>query len=303
MAYGRWEGNFLETNQKQKMRIIKTNPGIGDSLWVIQKLINTGEKFHWQIHDGNPQRGKQVFDLLPQVTASCEYKPGLHYSVIKPNNIARYTNAWSGIQQQDFYLSANEHLEAGRRIDNFLPDLPTSYELPFQTQAWEAEVKERYTNGPYIGIYASAYSTARNWGFWQEDGWLKLIRLVNNLIPAATFVLIGAEWDAELAGNLRSLLQRHHISYISTIGQPLGFVIEMMKRLDYGFYFPSGLGVLSGLLHRPSVMFYPPALPKLACTWADPVIIEDGSFKECQFTTPEKIFTWVKDVYKLDKKI
>jgi len=284
-------------------RTIKTNPGIGDALWVLQKLINTGEKFHWQIHDGNPRRGKQIFDLLPQITESCEYKPGLQYSVIKPNNIARHINVWTAIRQDDFCLSANEHLEAGRRIETFLPDLPTSYELPFQTQEWELAVKERFKAGPYIGIYASAYSTARNWGFWTEEGWLKLIQLVKGLIPEATFVLIGAEWDAELAANLRNLLQRHHIAYVSTIGQPLGYVIEMMKVLAYGFYFPSGLGILSGLLHRPSVMFYPPALPKLANTWVDPVIIADGSFKECQFCTPEKIFAWVRDVYKLDQKI
>lgn len=284
------------------MRTIKTNPGIGDSLWILQKLINCGEQFNFQIHDGKPQRGKQIFDLLPQIAASCEYVPNLQYSIVGPRNIQRQLKNWKQIRMNDFFLSANEHLESGTRIEAFLPDLRTSYELPFQTQQWETEVKNRFSAGPYIGIYASAYSTARNWGFWDEHGWLKLIKLLRGLIPEATFVLIGAEWDAELAGNLRAQLQRNSIAYISTIGQPLGYVIEMMKVLSYGFYFPSGLGILSGLLHRPSVMFYPPALPKLACTWADPAIIEDGSFKECQFCTPEKIFQWVKEVYKLGRK-
>jgi len=285
------------------MRTIKTNPGIGDSLWILQKLINSGEKFNFQIHSGHPQRGKQIFDLLPQVAASCIYTDGLQYNVVKRMNIARQCNHWVGIRQTDFFLSANEHLESGTRIEHFLPDLPTSYELPFQTQEWEQEVRERFTGGPYIGIYCSAYSTVRNWGFWNELGWLTLIQSLQKLIPEATFVLIGAEWDAELAGNLRNLLQRNSISYISTVGKPLGYVIELMKVLAYGFYFPSGLGILSGLLHRPSVMFYPPALPKLGTTWADPTIIQNGTFKECQFCTPEKIFAWVKDVYKLDQKI
>jgi len=285
------------------MRTIKTNPGIGDACWIFQKLINSGEQFNWQIHNGAPQRGKQIFDLLPQLSASCEYVPNLQYSIVGPRNIQKQLPLWKQIRMNDFYLSANEHLESGKRIETFLPDLPTSYELPFQTQQWEAEVKERFKGGPYIGIYASAYSTARNWGFWDEYGWLKLIQSMRGLIPEATFVLIGAEWDAELAGNLRNLLQRHHIAYISTIGQPLGYVIEMMKMLAYGFYFPSGLGILSGLLHRPSVMFYPVALPKLACTWADPAIIQNGNFKECQFCTPEKIFAWVKDEYKLKNKL
>lgn len=286
------------------MRVIKTNAGLGDSAWILQKLFNSGERFNFQIHEGRPQRGKQIFDLLPQVAASCEYVPNLQYSVVGPKNIQRQLKDWKQIRMQEFYLSANEHLEQGRRIEDFLPDLPTAYELPFQTQAWENEVKDRFIRGPYIGIYASAYSTARNWGFWDEYGWLKLIQLMRGYIPEATFVLIGAEWDAELAGNLRNLLQRHHISYVSTIGQPLGYVIEMMKILDYGFYFPSGLGILSGLLHRPSTMFYPQKnLPRLPRTWADPKSIEDGTFKECFFCTPEAIFQWVKDTYKLSQKI
>lgn len=286
------------------MRLIKTNAGLGDSAWVLQKLINAGEQFNFQIHDGTPRRGKQIFDLLPQVAASCEYVPNLQYSVVKRMNVIPHKNNWRAIRENEFFLSANEHLEAGRRIEDVLPDLPTVYELPFQTQAWEQEVKDRFTKGPYIGIYASAYSTVRNWGFWTEIGWLDLIQRMKGYIPETTFVLIGAEWDAELAGNLHNLLQKHHISYISTIGQPLGYVIEMMKILDYGFYFPSGLGILSGLLHRPSTMFYPQKdLPKLPRTWADPAIIEDGSFKECFFCTPEAIFLWVKETYKLATRI
>lgn len=285
------------------MQIIKTNPGIGDACWLFQKLINCGEKFAWKIHDGHPQRGKQIFDLLPQLSASCTYTPNLPYRIVGPNNIQKRKPYWHQITEQEFFLSANEYLESGQRIEGFLPDLPTSYELPFQTQEWEEVVKADFSKGPYIGIYASAYSTTRNWGFWQEHGWLELIIKLRDLVPEATFVLIGAEWDAELASNLRNLLQKHHISYISTVGKPLGYVIEMMKRLAYGFYFPSGLGILSGLLHRPSTMFYPPALPKLGCSWADPTIIEDGSFKECQFCTPEKIFKWVKDVYKLKDRL
>jgi ADP-heptose:LPS heptosyltransferase len=285
------------------MRTIKTNPGIGDTCWLFQKLINCGEQFNWQIHDGPPQRGKQIFDLLPQLSASCEYVPNLQYRVVGPRNIQRQIPLWRQIKMQDFYLSANQHLEEGKRIESFLPDLPTSYELPFQTQEWIGPVAVDFPKGIYIGIYASAYSTVRSWGFWREDGWLSLIKMVKQLIPEAVFVQIGAAWDEELATNLTTLMKRDGIAHISTIGKPLGYVIEMMKILNYGFYFPSGLGILSGLLHRPSVMFYPPALPRLATTWADPVIIEDGSFKECQFCSPEVIFKWCKEEYKLETKI
>jgi hypothetical protein len=285
------------------MRTIKTCQGLGDAAWVLQKLINCGEQFNFQIHNSEPRRGKQIFDLLPQVAASCTYVPNLQYRVVGPRNIQRQIPLWRQIKMQDFYLSANQHLEEGKRIESFLPDLPTSYELPFQTQEWIGPVAVDFPKGIYIGIYASAYSTARNWGFWDHSGWCELIKMLKGLIPEAIFVIIGAEWDAPLATNLITLLQASDIAHISTIGKPLGYVIELIKILSYGFYFPSGLGILSGLLHRPSVMFYPPALPRLATTWADPVIIEDGSFKECQFCSPEVIFKWCKEEYKLETKI
>jgi hypothetical protein len=285
------------------MRMIKTCQGLGDAAWVLQKLVNAKERFTFQIHAGSPQRGKQIFDLLPQIAASCEYLPGLPYSVVGPRNIQRTKKYWRMIVEQDFFLSANEHLESGARIENFLPDLPTSYSLPFQTAEWEEVVKTDFPRGPYIGIYASAYSTARNWGFWTERPWADLCGMMLEYIPDATFVLVGAAWDSPLSANLEILLKEDHIPFISTIGKPLGYVIEMMKRLAYGFYFPSGLGILSGLLSRPSVMFYPPALPRLATTWADPQIIADQTFKECQFTTPENIFKWVKNDFKLASRL
>jgi hypothetical protein len=285
------------------MRTIKTCQGLGDAAWVLQKLVGAKECFNFQIHAGSPQRGKQIFDLLPQIAASCEYVPGLPYSVVGPRNIQRQKKYWRLIQEQDFFLSANEWLEAGNRIETFLPDLPTSYSLPFQTAEWEEVVKTDFPGGPYIGIYASAYGTARQWGFWDEHGWRDLIDMMDHYIPDATFVLIGAEWDSPLAANLATLLREDHVRFISTIGKPLGYVIEMMKRLAYGFYFPSGLGILSGLLARPSCMFYPPALPRLATTWADPHIIADQTFKECQFCGPSDIFRWVKNDFKLESRL
>jgi hypothetical protein len=285
------------------LRTIKTNPGIGDACFIFQKLINSGEQFNWQIHNGSPMRGQQVFDLLPQLSASCTYVPDLQYKIVGPRNIQRQIPKWKDIRMQDFYLSANQWLEEGNRIETFLPDLPTSYELPFQTQEWTGSVAVDFPKGIYIGIYASAYSTVRSWGFWGPDLWMQLILSLHRLIPEAVFVQIGAQWDIDVADGILARMTAAGVPHINTIGKPLGYVIEMMKILNYGFYFPSGLGILSGLLHRKSVMFYPPALPKLACTWADPAIIEDGSFKECQFTTPENIFSWVKDEFKLETKI
>jgi hypothetical protein len=286
------------------LRTIKTTPGIGDTLWVIQKLINASERFNWQINAAPPQRGKQVFDLLPQL-GDCQYVPGLGYNLIKARNVTKMARTWGRIRAQSFFLEANSWLEAGNRIENFLPDLPTSYHLPFQTQAWETEVDAAFPyEGPLIGIYASSYATSRNWGFWSELEWKELITMMYEYLPDAKFVIIGAAWDTDLADKLMFLLHQDGIPFVNTICQPLGYVIELMKILDYAFYFPSGLGIISGLLSRPATMFYSPsAHPRLMRTWADPELIKSGIFTERFFCTPTEAFTLVKDEYKLKEKI
>jgi hypothetical protein len=286
------------------LRTIKTTPGLGDSAWVLLKVINAREKFNWFIHDAPPQRGKQIFDLLPMV-GTCQYAPGLGYNLIKARNVTKMARTWGRIRAQSFFLEANSHLEAGRRIEEFLPDLPTYYHLPFQTQAWATEVDAAFPyEGPLIGIYASSYATSRNWGFWQAKEWFELIDMMYRMLPDAKFVIIGAEWDGPMAKELMDMLHADHIPYVDTIGCVLGYVIELMKILDYAFYFPSGLGIISGLLGKASTMFYSPsAHPRLMRTWADPELIKSGIFTERFFCSPGEAFEHVRDNYQLKSKI
>lgn len=320
----------------QQLRTIKTTPGIGDFLFFASKLLSTGERFNFQISDGKPQRGKQIFDLLPAVSASCTYTPNLGYKKIKEENIQRVKPLWKDIDEQEFFLCANRHLELGHRIEEFLPDLPTSFRLDYATTEEDKETARRLTlpnrkwftqkplnsiaddieamanglykihtteNVKYVGIYSSAYSSQRNWGFWTERGWFDFIKLFHKENPELVFVIIGASFDVDLSGNLMKLLKAAKIPYVDTIGQPLSVVIEVLKRLSYFVGFPSGLSILNETLGKSTFMFYPEHLQLMQNAWADPVRIESGEYKGAQFCTPEKAFRWIKNEHKLFNKI
>lgn len=267
-------------------RTIKVCAGIGDNVWLLQKLINTGERFNFELPDGLPKRGAPLFELLPQVTASVKYVTGLSYKTLS-RNTAKGSFPLTG----DMYLSCNEWLEHGKRLEDWMPELPISYKLPWQVN--DAAVSE----GKYIGIYGSAYSTQRAWkeyGAWGTVEWLQLIELIHKHTPDYTFVIIGAEWDNDFATEVTNYLADNNIPFINTVGEPLTSFMQWVKLFHYAFYFPSGLPILSETIEGCSdcTMFYTTNITGIMGTWCDPDRRSEGKFKECLFCSPEDIFNW-----------
>jgi len=283
------------------MRTIKVCAGIGDNIWLLQKLVNAGEKFDFELPDGKPMRGKQIFDLLPQVANSATYVKGLNYRTLAAKT---HPGNWADAKG-DIYLSCNTHLEAGKKLVDFLPDLPISYKLKWNTGP-DVPMFTEYgeVRSKFIGIYGSAYSTQRAWkqyGAWGVDEWIRLIGLMHEKDPSYTFVIIGAEWDNDFATELTVLLRANNIPYINTIGEPLTSFMQWVKLFTYAFYFPSGLPILSETIHGSSdcCMFYTSNIAGILGTWADPARIEAGNIKECLFCSPALIFDWCLENNKL----
>jgi len=283
-------------------KTIKLAPGIGDNIWLIQKLINTGEKFTFILSGDLPNRGKQVFDLFPQITIKSGYAEefGKNFSTnLVLDNSAQYFNKkWGDIKEKEIFLAPNRHIEAGKYLKDLFPDLPISYYMDYNTSAEDKNIANKLLpnkNKHYIGIYGSCYAVNRHWGFWLEKEWFNLIRNLKRLDDSVVPVIIGATYDIDLGQNLIRMLKSANIEYVDTIGQSLSSVIEIMKLLFYGFYFPSGLGIISGTLGAPSTMFYPQHLRSIMTKWCDPMLTESGIFKECLFCSDTEIFNWIKD--------
>lgn len=285
------------------MRTIKIPAGIGDAIFLAQKLLNANEQFKFEFANDVPQRGKQVIDLLPQL-GTATYGNFTSPEVLR-HNIQEVRKEWKKVRDHDFYLSANKHLEEGKRIEQFLPDLSTSFKIDYQTKEFEKEAKT-YLGGAKrtIAIYCSAYSPVRSWGFWREKEWMELIDRLNTLFSnQVTFVMIGAEFDQDLTGSLMYRMLRAKMPFIDTVGAPLGVVVELLKRCQYFIGFPSGLSILANTIDVPTMMFYPKHLEKMMNTWPSKESIQDNSYKGLQFCTPDEAFRWLVDVYKIGDKV
>lgn len=280
-------------------RLIRVPPGLGDCIWILQKLINAKEKFDFHLSNSKPQRGKQIFDLLPELCLSCEYVPGLSYKALK-ETAKDVPKHWTDITDKAFSLECNTHLEAGKRIEEYLPDLPMTYKLPYATTNIDKAmartlVANHKLHEKYVGIYCSAYSTSRNWGFWNVNQWFDFIQKIYAENRNIVFVIIGAEWDMDLTGILMIKLAANRIPFINTVGEPLGIVIEILKRLDYFIGFPSGLSIINETLHKKTFMFYPENLKLLSTAWPEESRIKSGDYLALLFCTPIEAFNYLMD--------
>lgn len=284
-------------------RTITIPAGIGDWLWIASKLLHTGEKFNIILPDGQPQRGHQILELMPDLVASHRYAPDLNYEKLKKHNIQEKKKEWRWITEKVFALSANTHVEAGKRIEAFLPDLPPTFRMEFATS--ESDKKKAAQLLPegkkYVGIYGSAYRNARHHHYngWGPAEWLKLIKWLHKKRDDFSFVIIGAPYDADLADMIMAELKLCRMPYVNTVGQPLSVVVEILKRQFYFLGFPSGLSILNEYLGKNGLMFYGHRIQGIINTWADPERIKSGEIKECLFAEPEKIYDWLVNTYKL----
>ena len=277
------------------MRLIRTCAGIGDNIWLFMKLINHSEKFDFHISDGKPQRGKQIFDLLPSLVNSCSYVPGLPYATIRKTSQQFDGKNFSDIQEKAFSLAANYHLEQGSRIETFLPDLATSFTIPWRTGDHGFDIKGLPNSSRFVGIYCSKYESNKAWSHWTERTWFDLIQKIHAEKPETVFCIIGALFDIDLSGKLIQLLQQNNIPYFDCIGKSLAYTIELLKVLDYFIGFPSGLSILNETLEKKTFMFYPPHLEKMMYAWASPERIKSKDYIASQFGTSMEAFNLIAD--------
>jgi ADP-heptose:LPS heptosyltransferase len=268
------------------MRQITTCSGLGDFCFIAQKIINQPEKFDWVFPASQPRRAFQLEEVLPQLINSVSHEEKLTYRNIASRN---HLGKWSAAKKQKFFLSANEHLESGKRIEDFLPDLDTSFNIPFQN----IPDMELTTDGPTIGIYTSAYSMARQWNGWGHIEWLNLINKLLEVNKDYRFVIFGASYDVGIVEKIAENLLPHQYRIMKD--RPLSEVIAVMRKLEMAICFPSGIPIIHELCGgKRTIMLYPSHLKKMMNTWADPERIKDGRYKGCQFCPPEQIFDWIK---------
>jgi hypothetical protein len=289
------------------LRQIVLPSGIGEFQWVMTKLTNIDEKIAVFGLDGSPRRLHQFAELHPNVEAFGYAE--FDYSQVRNFQKFHGLESWDMVTRlfgpgQICMLACNPHLEEGKSLASWMPDLPTSYTYPIvTTEAMKTEADRTLfgatADDVLIGISCASYRGAEAWRTWGSVQWTDFLHKVQKEVPNAKFVLLGGSWDDltstvyDPTGPLRWQLDKRGMPPVGTTS--FGGAVEVLKRLDGYIGFSSGLGhVAAHLCECPVFMMWPEHEQALSRSWVNPTLLESGFYVPSRWENPTTVFNRAK---------
>lgn len=275
---------------------IKVPSGIGDISWILSKLSNAKDvELYFEIADGWPHRSHQLLELIPWVKGysygDFSYSEIFAFERMNKDLISSWESiVCSGLEVCP--LSANYHLECGKGLESWLPDLKVDYHYEIATTVKSKLMAHKYLehlSQPVVCMSAASYRGSESWKTWGLVEWTEFLYEVHSARPECSFVLLGGFWD-DLTSGLAEFIEEQGYLGNCLVGRTrLGTAIEVIRSSDAYLGFPSGLGVLATVVHRPVFMMWPEHLRRLSTSWVPPFMLMSGDYQARSWESPEKL--------------
>jgi hypothetical protein len=239
--------------------------GIGDVLWVLAKfsaLAKEREIVFW-IPDGEQHRSGGLcrmagvdYGYLPTLTTPWVWD--------QPGSPALPGSGWVAVQ-------ANRHLEAGKHLKDWYPELPLQY----------PELNTFYR--PPKADYVIGFTCLANYmgGQHQPKVWAEIFNYIHENV--APVMIVGAGKDVPFA---REVMKHYRSPIPPLFDRPLEEVIPTVLASKAVVGVASGLLITSIVYGKPSLIAYPRWLAKMPGTWEPPSSKWSWCFTE---DLPEKV--------------
>lgn len=275
--------------------------GIGDWSWIWSKFYAVRDHIDSvRIVDGAPRRTKEYVqacgikdvDYDTEITGG-QYQMLLSYEAARGIDWKSYPT-WKKIEKLEadpLLIEANQHLEHGLRLEDWLPDLPTNFHYPLfvsdddRQRARETTRRaiegDRYDSphpmkeGPVVGISCASYKGADAWETWGREQWVEFLKRVMAL--GWRPLLVGGGWD-DLTYTVAC-----DLDLPSTVGKTsVPQMIEQMAILDSYIGFSSGMNVIRTVLNKTAMALWPCNKrcdqKELSTSWAPPDMLESRRY-------------------------
>ncbi len=198
------------------------------------------------------------------------------------------TPTWEKIRElgtATVLLEANQHLEAGLSLAEWLPDLPVEYHIPLKVAPADQKRAEDTTaremalhpmkDGPVVGISCASYRGAEAWKSWGVEEWTDALKRIMAL--GWRPLLVGADFDD------LTYVVACELEIPSTVGKTnVPQMIWQMRNLDAYVGYSSGMNCIRTIWNRPAMAIWPdfPGFSQahLSRSWAPPAMLESRRY-------------------------
>lgn len=280
------------------MRLI-VPAGIGDWSWIWSKVYSVRDEIDSvRIVDGAPRRTKEYVQAcgVRDADYDLEITGGQYQFILSTESAMGYSwrtrPTWTQVRHhQTLLIEANQHLEAGYKLEDWLPDLPCYYHYPLyvsdedRRRGREITIRsitgDRYSpphpmkEGPVVGVSCASYKGSDAWRTWGKEEWIDFLNRVMGL--GWRPLLVGGGWD-DLTYTVAC-----ELDLPSTVGKTsVPQMIEQMGILDSYIGFSSGMNVIRTVLNKPAFALWPCNdrcdQQLLSTSWAPPKMLEEERY-------------------------
>ncbi len=289
--------------------------GIGDSVWGLLKIPSMlraygATKAHIALCGGPPYRSLPFIERFDFVESAENSRwECIESDRYTPEGV--YNWAPSGIgwhNEFDWMLQANRHLESGQRLETWLPEFETDFDIADRFLFTGGELRQaralEQRLGPYCVFYLGPEAGNTTFGhnrgpLWKPEEWGQLATLCREL--GLQIVVVGADYD-------RSYFERHVAPHLGAcydaVGKwPIGQTFAVIQRSRFVVAYQSGIGIFSVYLGIPAACFWRPQgdsidpssyvsfSEQMASAWAPPESLETGRYLPLIYTrcSPQRI--------------
>jgi len=270
------DNKIIINNINENELHLYTAPGLGDILWILNKIYDNTEK---DIHIHSFSRhvySAYLLNNLPKVKSVTQWNGIRNYNdfLRKCKNEYNNYNKLTDLNNiNEMYLEMNTHVDSGNPIHSFLPNLKTTYKLPWQDNQKE-RVEKLYNKNEYILLYTSEMKNNRigptHTGTWQFNNWLEII---NKLKDKYKLIWIGSSYDIDA---LKEIQNHYNIDYY--LNEPLDFLIPLFRNCKAFIGYQSGLNCITIQEEIPTYMLYFNKLTKLPNAICNPTMINSNKY-------------------------
>jgi len=279
----------------------KTHGGLGDLLWVYKRTAHLDHPIFLSISEENrarPRRSGILADHLPRVIGwrfdGETFAPGGQDWTPATDPCCLIGKTWKELGFKPntaipYKVECNRWLEAGNRIEGWLPDIPvTAHRIQFQP----SDPPDIRLKPDYVVFHLAG------WPDVSDQVWRSLITLFRLVCHV---YVVGGSYDIRPRAIVNALGQLDSVTLLEDLSWPN--LLAVIQGARYVFGHASGFTALADVLGKRGVINNPRYVPRLVNTWndltnrdlfyaANEVEFESAVYEAYQVVTKEAPATW-----------